>query len=127
KYTEFLDRPFTTRDVIRAHENAFRWFEGIPREIVYDQDSLIVVSENGGNLILTKEFEQYRQERKFKLHVCRKADPESKGRIENVIGYIKYNFAAHRIFTSIHRWNEDVIKWRSEERRVGKDGRTRRR
>ena len=23
KYTEFLDRPFTTRDVIRAHENAF--------------------------------------------------------------------------------------------------------
>lgn len=111
KYTEFLDRPFTTRDVIRAHENAFRWFEGIPREIVYDQDSLIVVSENGGNLILTKEFEQYRQERKFKLHVCRKADPESKGRIENVIGYIKYNFAAHRIFTNIDRWNEDAIKW----------------
>lgn len=111
KYTEFLDRPFTTRDVIRAHENAFRWFEGIPREIVYDQDSLIVVSENGGNLILTKEFEQYRQERRFNLHVCRKADPESKGRIENVIGYIKYNLAAHRIFTNIDRWNEDAIKW----------------
>src|SRR5690606_26817045 len=80
KYTEFLDRPFTTRDVIRAHENAFHWFEGIPHEIVYDQDSLIVVSENGGNLILTKEFEAYRQERRLKLRVCRKADPESKGR-----------------------------------------------
>lgn len=35
KYTEFLDRPFTTRDVIRAHENAFQWFEGIPHEMVY--------------------------------------------------------------------------------------------
>lgn len=34
KYTEFLDRPFTTWDVICSHENAFRWFEGIPREIV---------------------------------------------------------------------------------------------
>src|SRR5690625_5668481 len=82
KYTEFLDRPFTTRDVIRSHENAFRWFEGIPREIVYDQDSLIVVSENGGDLILTKEFEQYRQERRLNLRVCRKAEHESKGRNE---------------------------------------------
>lgn len=111
KYTEFLDRPFTTLDVIRTHENAFHWFEGIPREIVYDQDSLILVSENGGDLILTKEFEMYRQERAFRLHVCRKADPESKGRIENVIGYIKNNFAAHRKFTNLDRWNEDAWKW----------------
>ncbi len=87
KYMEWLDRPFTTRDLINAHENAFRWFEGIPQEVVYDQDSLVVVSENGGNLILTHEFESYRQERRLKLRVCRKADPESKGRIENVIGY----------------------------------------
>lgn len=36
---------FTTQDVIKAHENAFRWFGGIPSELVYDQDSLIVVSE----------------------------------------------------------------------------------
>ena len=111
KYTEFLNRPFTTRDVILAHENAFRWFEGIPHEVVYDQDSLIVVSENGGDLILTKEFEMYRQERRLKLRVCRKADPESKGRIENVIGYIKHNFASHRTFTNIDRWNEDALKW----------------
>src|SRR5699024_7490068 len=26
KYMEWLDRPFTTRDVITAHENAFRYF-----------------------------------------------------------------------------------------------------
>lgn len=45
KYQEWLDRPFTTQDVIKAHENAFRWFGGIPSELVYDQDSLIVVSE----------------------------------------------------------------------------------
>ncbi|MGM0843673.1 MAG: helix-turn-helix domain-containing protein [Bacillota bacterium] len=53
KYKEWLDRPFTTQDVIQAHENAFQWFSGIPGELVYDQDSLIVVSENGGDLILS--------------------------------------------------------------------------
>ncbi len=111
KYAEFLDRPFTTRDVIRAHENAFHWFEGMPREIVYDQDRLIVVSENGGDIILTSEFEQYRQERGFHLHICRKGDPESKGIVERVVGYIKDNFASHRLFTNLERWNEDVIQW----------------
>src|SRR5699024_3947482 len=52
KYKEWLDRPFTTRDVIRTHENAFRYFEGIPAEVVYDQDALLLVSENSGDLIL---------------------------------------------------------------------------
>lgn len=111
KYVEWLDRPFTVQDLINCHENAFAWFEGIPRELVYDQDHLIVVSENGGDLILTKEFEAYRQERKLKLRICRKADPESKGKIENVVGYVKHNYAKYRIFTNIDRWNEDCWKW----------------
>ena len=111
KYKEWLDRPFTTEDVIRAHENAFKWFEGISRELVYDQDSLIVVSENGGDLILTKEFQQYKDTRKLNLRVCRKADPESKGRIENVVGFIKHNFAKHRVFHNIDSWNEQGWEW----------------
>lgn len=101
KYKEWLDRPFTTQDVIRAHENAFQWFSGIPAELVYDQDSLIVVSENAGDLILIKEFQHYKQTRKLTLRVCRKADPESKGKIENVVGFIKYNFAKYRVFHNI--------------------------
>src|SRR5699024_5579604 len=85
KYKEWLDRPFTTRDVIQAHENAFHYYGGIPDELVYDQDALILVSENDGDLILTREFQAYKEERKLNLHVCRKADPESKGKIENVV------------------------------------------
>ncbi|WP_299095891.1 DDE-type integrase/transposase/recombinase, partial [uncultured Metabacillus sp.] len=103
KYVEWLDRPFTTRDVIRSHENAFEAFGGIPKEIVYDQDSLIVVSENKGDLILTSEFLSYREERGFNLYVCRKADPESKGKIENVVKFIKRNFAKHRIFHNLEK------------------------
>ncbi len=111
KYKEWLDRPFTTQDVIRAHENAFKWYGGKTREIVYDQDNLIVVSENGGDLILTKEFQQYKESRGLTLRVCRKADPESKGRIENVVGFIKQNFAKHRVFHNLDSWNEQGWEW----------------
>lgn len=31
KYLEWLDWPFTTKDTIRSHENAFRHFGGMPR------------------------------------------------------------------------------------------------
>nr|WP_184665529.1 IS21 family transposase [Texcoconibacillus texcoconensis] len=111
KYAEWLDRPFTTRDVIRAHEHAFEYFGGIPVEMVYDQDALIVVSENGGDIILTEEFQKYHRERKFQIYVCRKADPESKGKVENSVKFIKQNFAKNRVFRNIDHWNEQCLNW----------------
>lgn len=111
KYAEWLDRPFTTRDVIRAHERAFQHFQGMPYEMVYDQDALLVVNENAGDIMLTAEFQAYREQRGFTLYVCRKADPESKGKIENVVGFIKHNFAKHRIFHNTAQWNEQCQAW----------------
>ena len=111
KVVVWLDRPFTTRDVIRAHEYAFSKLGGMPYELVYDQDHLIVVNENAGDLLLTAEFQAYREQRKFSIHLCRKADPESKGRIENVVGFIKDNFAKHRVFHNIDAWNEQSELW----------------
>jgi transposase len=111
KYVEWQDRPFTTSDVIRCHENAFAFFGGMTREIVYDQDHLLLVSENHGDLILTAEFAAYVRQRGFQVRMCRKQDPESKGRVENVVGFVKRNFARHRTFTHIGRWNEDCQAW----------------
>lgn len=111
KYMEWLDRPLTTKDTIRCHENAFIFFGGRTEELVYDQDNLIAVSENAGDLILTSEFQAYVKERKFRVHLCRKADPESKGMIENVVKYIKGNFADSRVFKDINDWNDRAIQW----------------
>lgn len=111
KYVEWLARPFTTRDLIQAHENAFEYYGGMPKEIVYDQDHLILVSENHGDLILTQEFAKYVTRRQFKIHICRKQDPESKGRIENVIGFVKKNFARNRVFHHIDKLNEECRAW----------------
>ncbi|UOR13908.1 IS21 family transposase [Halobacillus amylolyticus] len=111
KYMEWQTRPFTTRDAIRCHENAFQFYGGCPEEIVYDQDHLITVSENAGQLLLTAEFQSYVNERKFKVHLCRRADPESKGMIENVVKYIKGNFADSRVFSDIEDWNQRGLQW----------------
>lgn len=43
--------------------------------------------------------------------MCRQSDPESKGRIENVVGFVKKNFAKHRVFSTIDKWNEQCQAW----------------
>ena len=106
KYLEWLDRPFTTKDTIRSHENAFHHLSGMPNEMVYDQDNLIAVSENAGDLLLTHDFRAYQQTLGFEIYLCRGADPESKGKIESVVGYVKSNFAKNRVYDGLEDWNE---------------------
>jgi len=105
------DRPFTTVDLIKVHEKAFKYFGGKPRQIVYDQDSIIVVNENAGDIIYTRQFDIYQQSEPFEIYMCRGSDPESKGKIENVIGFIKNNFAKNRLFYDLNRWNQEALAW----------------
>ena len=113
KFIYFLDRPFRAKDVCTAHEKSFEYFEGIPQTIVYDQDRTIVVDENIGNIILTSDFRNYIKSRSFKRHFCRKADPESKGKVENVIGYVKKNFLYNRKYSHLETLNNQAIAWLS--------------
>jgi transposase len=111
KYVEWLDRPFRANDLIRMHENAFRFYGGMSIEIVYDQDRLLAVSENAGDLIMTTEFTKYQQTRKFKVYLCRKSDPQSKGKIEQVVKYVKNNFSKNRTFDNLIDWQDSCMKW----------------
>jgi len=111
KYVWFSEHPFTSELAILAHEKAFGCFDGIPDEIVYDQDKVFIVDENIGDLILTAAFKAYTKDRSFQLHFCRKADPESKGKIENTVKYVKQNFLYNRPFYTIETLNDDVQGW----------------
>lgn len=111
KFIHFQDTPFTTQDVIQAHEFAFKYMGGIPKELVYDQDRLFMVSENHGDIILTSEFRAYVRQRGFSTHFCKKADPESKGKVENVVGYVKKNFLYNRSYKDLETLNTEVRAW----------------
>jgi transposase len=113
KYIWFQNVPFTSATVVEAHEKAFAFFGGIPQVIVYDQDRTIMVDENLGDVILTATFKQYTKSRHFKLHFCRKSDPQSKGKIENVVQYVKKNFLYNRPYFDLENLNEEAVAWLS--------------
>jgi transposase len=111
KFIWFIDTCFTSREVVSAHEKAFEFFGGIPRVIVYDLDKTMVVDENLGDIILTARFREYTRARGSELHFCRKADPQSKGKVENVIQYTKKNFLYNRLYSDNETLNEQAIAW----------------
>lgn len=111
KYAYWQDKPFTTSDFIKAHTKAFEYFRGKTQEIVYDQDRLLAVDENYGDIIFTEEFQNFKDLMKIRVRMCRGYDPESKGKIEAVVKYLKYNFANHRTFTNIDDFNRSCLLW----------------
>jgi len=111
KYVLFSESPFTTATAIDAHEKAFACIGGYPAEVVYDQDKVFLTNENKGDLLLTQGFRAYCATRPFQLHFCRKSDPQSKGKVENVIKYIKYNLLRGRTYADIHILNAQATEW----------------
>ena len=111
KFVYWQDKPFTTKDFVEAHNKAFEFFGGRTKEIVYDQDRLFAVDENFGDVIYTEEFQKYVDFMKFNIRLCRPYDPESKGKIEATVKYVKNNFAKHRVFEDIDSFNKSCIEW----------------
>lgn len=113
KFVLFSREPFTAISVCNAHEMAFAFFGGILLTVVYDQDRTMMIDENLGNIILTETFRKYVKARGFQIHFCRKADPQSKGKIENVIKYVKINFLTNRTFHDLDTLNSQALAWLS--------------
>ena len=83
----------------------------MPKTLVYDQDCTLVVDENRGEVIHTAEFERYVLQRKFMVHLCRKSDPQSKGKIEAGVKYVKRNFLEGRAFINLELLNQQAVDW----------------
>ena len=69
KYVKLQERPFKTIDVILHLLDCFDYYGGMPEEIVIDQDKLMVVSENHGDIIYTKAFGSFKVEMGFNMYV----------------------------------------------------------
>ena len=111
KYIWFQDKPFTSETASIAHEKSFDYFHGIPQYIIYDQDAVFLCDENIGDYRMTAVFDSYVKSRPFKVIFCRPADPESKGKIENVVKYVKRNFLLNRQYNTLDNLQHEAEAW----------------
>lgn len=90
--------PINTLKMIQMHDETFRYFGGVPEECVYDQAKVVIINEEFRELTLNETFSQFASTAEFRVHGCEGYDPESKGKVESGVKYVKGNFFAGEIF-----------------------------
>lgn len=98
-YVAMSERPINTTIFIRMHDAAFRSFGGCPEECVYDQTKMVVLKEEFRELTLNEQFHEYANHAGFRIHACEGYDPESKGKVEAGVKYVKGNALYGETFT----------------------------
>ncbi|MCL1852780.1 MAG: IS21 family transposase, partial [Peptococcaceae bacterium] len=111
KWGVWYTQKLTAVQFVQTLRTCFEYLCGMPKELVFDQDRLLAVDENYGDIIFTQQFEQFRLSSGFDVYLCRGNDPQTKGRTEAVVKYFKGNFAKNRQFVGIDIWNESFNEW----------------
>jgi len=110
-YIKAQDHCFNAKETCNAVYGFFLLLGGRLEELVIDQDACLVVNENYGEIITTQVFKDFLLEQDLKLFVCRKADPESKGAIENTVRFVKQNYLPSRMDWSLQELISSVPNW----------------
>lgn len=112
RYIEFtLSIDVTT--LMKCHLNAFRYFGGYPKEILYDNMKQVVifralkVSESEWQ----PKFEDFFKFYGFIPRLCRPYRPQTKGKIENTVSYVRRDFFLGRSFSSFPDINIQSKPW----------------
>lgn len=124
-YVEFT-RSEKFEDFIRGHQNAFRFFGGVPRECWYDNLTTAVSDRLGSLIRFNPRFMAYMGHHGIRPHACNVAKGNEKGRVENLIKYIRMNFWPGRKFTDFEDLSRQLILWRNQTANVREHRSTRR-
>ena len=110
-YVGLSRQPLDTAAFIRMHDAAFRYFGGRPEECVYDQSRLVVLHEQYRELELNQAFAAYATGAGFRIHACEGYDPESKGKVEAGVKYVKHNGLYGEVFDDWNHLKQHLGQW----------------
>ena len=89
------------RTLIDGLEDAFRYFGGVPQELLFDQMKAVITRDlrlQGGALVRNLEFLRFAHHWSFTPRACRPYRAQTKGKVERPVRYLRDNFVYGRTF-----------------------------
>jgi len=78
---------------LACHERAFHYFGGVPEEILYDRAGTVLIRDNErGEPVFHPGLLDFAGHYGFRPRVCHAYRPQTKGKIESGIKYVRRNF-----------------------------------
>lgn len=105
-YAEFT-RSMDVATLIRCHQNAFAFFGGWPRRILYDNMRQVVVGPDRVN----PRFLDFVRHHGFEAKRCRPYRPRTKGKVERSVSYLRDSFLNARSFDGLNDINAQGRHW----------------
>lgn len=83
---------------LQCHRNAFRFFGGVPARIIVDNCKTAVSrpAMRGEPAEINPVYQEFADRCGFSVTACAPRHPQSKGMVENAVGYVKSSFLAGR-------------------------------
>lgn len=96
-YVEFTTSQ-SLETFLGCHIRAFKYFEGVPKKILYDNLKSVVIRRYVGQIQYNQKFLEFSGYYLFEPFATGVAKPHEKGKVESGVGYIEKNFLAGRTF-----------------------------
>lgn len=112
RYIEYVT-DMSTNTLIRCHQNAFRYFNGYPEEILYDNMKQVVVKRllKQEDSTLNRQFEDFAGFYGFKPVLCRPYRGQTKGKVERTVAFVRDNFMIGIRYKSLDDLNGQALAW----------------
>src|SRR6266852_7289432 len=106
--------------LLDGHERAFRHFGGVPLACLYDNPRTQVLGRTAGAVVWHPVFEDFARYYGFTPRACQPYRPQTKGKVESGVKYVKRNALAGRRFASWEELNSWLERWSAEvaDRRI---------
>jgi transposase len=117
---------------LKMHEAAFAYLGGVPEEILYDNTKTVVQktltegTDARGEVVLNPTFADFARYWGFTVRLCRPYRPQTKGKVENGIGYVRKNFLCGRSATGLQDLRHQALAWTARVANVRLHGTTHR-
>jgi transposase len=113
RYVEFITS-LNMATFFGCMHRALEYVGGVPREVLFD-NAKTVVSERVGNVVrYNEELLRLAASYGFSPKACWTSDPESKGKVESNVKYVKKDFYYARSYSSLQDLNHQAWKWCDE-------------
>ena len=110
RYIEFCTR-CDLSSLLRCCVHAFEYFRGVPEVVLTDRMKTVITRMDNGEAVWQEGFLRFATELGFVPKVCRVRRPQTKGKVERLVQYVKGNFMPGRQFTDLDDLNVQAQHW----------------